>query len=217
MKKLVASVAALLVMSSSANAQVLNFEGITEYTSIGNHYNGGAGPNYGIGFFGNALALTSSHDDCNGGGNFRLQSSGCNVLFFLEGSATGMNRVDGFHTGFSLFYSSSYAGSVDVWSGLNGTGTLLGSLGLPETPMNGDVACGGVMYCPFVAAGLAFEGVAQSVTFNGAANYIAFDDITFGNATPGTVVPEPSTYALMAAGLGAVGFASRRRRKTAAV
>jgi len=40
-----------------------------------------------------------------------------------------------------------------------------------------------------------------------------FDDVTFGSSTPGTVVPEPTTVALTAAGLLAMAAAARRRRQ----
>ena len=53
--------------------------------------------------------------------------------------------------------------------------------------------------------------VSRICNFGGAANYITFDNITLGAATPGGV-PEPSTWAMMLLGFGAVGIAMRRRR-----
>ena len=219
MRKALAVLVATAGLAISAHAQVLTFEGILTgggEASIGNFYNGGAGPNYGIEFFGNALAINSRVGNCGGSGNVDKQPSGCGVLFFLTSDATGMNRAAGFSTGFSLFYSAiNNAGSLQVWSGLNGTGSMLASLALPTTPAAGDPACG-AEFCPFVPVGVAFEGMAQSIVFAGVANQIAFDDVTFGNVVPGEVVPEPSTYALMLTGLAGLAAARRRRTKTAA-
>lgn len=216
MKKLLAVAIATVCLAGSAQAQVLTFEGIHAGggdSAVGNFYNGGGGPNYGIEFFGNARAITSFVGECGGTGNFALQPSGCGILYFAEGAATGMNRAAGFTTGFSLFYASLYtAGSIEVYEGLNGTGTLLGSVALPANGSGtSNPACSGMEFCPWVASGLTFAGSAKSVLFSGGASFIGFDDVTFGSSTPGNEVPEPSTYVLMAAGLAGLGVVARRR------
>ena len=47
------------------------------------------------------------------------------------------------------------------------------------------------------------------MSFACTANYIVFDDVTFGSITPG--VPEPTTYALFGIGLAALALAKRKR------
>lgn len=210
-------------VAAPAGAQVLNFEGVTtgrDPVPIGNFYNGGAGPNYGVDFSSNAITIclntpsqTCSNTSRGGRGDPTSQGYG---LFFLSGSQTYMNRSAGFTNGFSFFYSAvNSGGSFSVYSGLNGTGTLLGTLALPTTP-SGPEPCYGAHFCPFVAAGLAFDGMGESVSFAGAANQIVFDDVTFGSSTPGMIntAPEPGTWALLGAGLLGLGGVARRRRST---
>ena len=131
-----------------------------------------------------------------------------------------MDVAAGFDTGFSFYYSAPvYGGSITVYSGLDGTGTILATLDLPLTPFAGDPSCNGVPYCPFVKLGVAFDGTAMSVDFGGTENYIAFDNITLGSVTPGdpngggTGVPEPLTLSLMGAGLAGLRASRRLRRK----
>jgi hypothetical protein len=220
MKHMMRSLALVLALPLAAQAQVLTFEGTlpTGATSapIGNYYNGGAGPDYGIEFSSNALGICLNTLDnfCTNGsrGGQGDPASQYTGLFFLEGSSTFMNRVAGFTDGFSFFYSAiSVPGAFSVWSGLNGTGSLLATLVLPTTAI-GPCPGYGAQYCPFVATGVSFAGTAQSVTFAGVADQIAFDDVTFGSSVPGTVVPEPGTLTLLATGLiGVFGIARRRR------
>jgi hypothetical protein len=216
-----------------ADTVVLNFEGINtpypteNYASIENFYNGGtssvgtSGPNYGITFSSNALAIclntpgeVCSNTSRGGLGDPNSQEGG---LFFLSGSNTFLDDAGGFTTGFSLFYSAiSEPGSLSVYSGLDGTGTLLGTLALPTTPSN----CPGTYdagFCPFVPVGVSFSGTAESISFAGVADQIVFDDVTFGSATPGTPTPEPSTLVMLLTGAGAgVGVLRRRLMRSQA-
>ena len=223
MKLVMRSIALAIALPLAAQAQVLTFEGTipADATSgpIGNYYNGGAGPNYGIEFSTNALGicLNTQQNFCSNGsrGGQGDPASQFTGLFFLEGSSTFMNRIAGFTDGFSFFYSAvNTPGAFSVWSGLNGTGSLLASLVLPTTAI-GPCEGYGASYCPFVATGVSFAGTAQSVTFAGVADRIAFDDVTFGSAVPGTVVPEPGTLTLLATGLIGVFGVARRRRNAA--
>jgi hypothetical protein len=137
------------------------------------------------------------------------------ALFFLSGAETFMNVEAGFDTGFSFFYTAvNQSGSVSVYDGPNGTGTLLTTLFLPITPSACDSVYG-AGFCPFFPIGVGFVGTAQSVSFAGVANQIVFDDVTFGSITPGqTEIPEPTTVSLIAGGV-VIGAARKWRRRRA--
>jgi len=180
---------------------VLTFEGLKDQEHILNFYNGGtgslgsAGPNFGIGFGADALALIAA--SAGGSGNFQGEPSAPTIAFFLTGPGDLMNVAAGFTTGFSFFYSAiNNPGSVDVFAGLNGTGALLAHLALPTTPAGpyGVPPCPlpagtPAAFCPWVPIGVAFAGTAESVNFTGTANQIGFDNITLGSQNP--VVPAP--------------------------
>ncbi len=190
--------------------EVLTFEGLANLEPVDNYYNGGfggsgsgPGPSFGVTFTSDSLALISSAG--GGTGNFSNNPSGDTVLFFETGADT-MNVAAGFNTGFSFFYADQvgFTGTVSVYSGLNGTGTLLASLSLPSTPDP---------YTVWVPIGVTFAGTAESAIFSGSADYIGFDDITLGSSTPGAT-PLPAALPLFATGLGALGlFGWRRKRK----
>ena len=229
-KLAVAALLATTVMAAPAAAQtvVLDFEGINAtypsgFAAIGDFYNGGtssdgtSGADLGVSFSDNALAIClntpgvqCSNTSRGGLGDPSSQQGG---LFFLTGTETFLNYSAGFEEGFSFFYASpTVAGSVGVYDGLNGTGNLLATLNLGTTPSSCDIPTYLAGYCPFVAAGVNFTGIARSISFAGAANTIVFDDVTFGSATPGNGVPEPASWALMIGGIGAAGGALRRRK-----
>lgn len=186
---------------------MLTFEGIANNSPVGNFY----APEY---VFSSAtLALVDS--DAGGGGNFANEPSPNTIMFFTEANNAILNVTNGFSTGFSFFYTSSTAAQVNVWSGLNATGSLLGSINLASqfnSGCSGDPSGG---FCNFTNAGVAFAGTAFSIDFGGTAGQTGYDNITFGSDVAGAV-PEPSTWAMMLVGFGAVGGAlrsSKRKRK----
>jgi hypothetical protein len=229
-----AAATALLLAAGSASAGIvdLNFEGVNAtcpsgFAFINGFYDGGtssdgtSGPNYGVTFSANAQAicLNSLSVGCSNTSRGGLApSSSEGALFFLSGSSTAIDVAAGFDTGFSFNYTNpgGVAGTVSVYSGLDGTGSELASFALGATP-DGATACPGygADFCPFEPIGVAFSGTAESIVFGGVANEIVFDDVTFGSSNPGPGVPEPATWALMLTGLAAAGGAMRRRRSLA--
>jgi hypothetical protein len=191
---------------------VLTFEGAGDNVTVGNFYNGGAGGSFGIVFGSGSLAVVSVLD--GGSGNFKNAPSGDTIVFFSPGPGDVLNVAGGFNSGFSLFYSAALLpGSLTVWSGLNGTGTMLAALSLP---LNG--ACATVpMFCIWTPVGVTFSGTAESVDFSGATN-IGFDNITLGSATPGgapTPAPTPEPATILLLGLGSLGLLGARRNRLA--
>jgi len=223
----------LLVIATAMPVQaatVLDFEGVNNtypsgFAFVGDFYNGGlssdgtTGTNFGISFSDNAQAicLNTIGISCSNTsrGGLGDPNSQLGALFFLQGEQTYMNKVSGFDTGFSLFYTAiNVPGSLSVYDGLNGTGNLLASLDLPTTLSGCDPGYG-AGFCPFVPVGVAFLGIAQSISFSGVADQIVFDDVTFGSVTPGpgNGVPEPASLLLLGSGL--VGLAAWRWKHAA--
>jgi hypothetical protein len=210
--------------SASASVISLTFEGLQNIESINNYYNGGfggsgsgPGPNHGITFSSDSLAVISV--DNGGTGNFTgaLAPSPHTIAFFLMGAGDTMNVASGFTTGFSFFYTSPFfSGTVNVFDGLDGSGTLLASLTLAMT--TDTTGTTGHPYDDWHTAGVTFSGTANSVVFTGVANQIGFDNITLGSSNP--VVPDGGSALILAlmgiTGLGAFRFHLLRRERRSA-
>ncbi len=228
---------AALAMASAAQATTvsLNFEGVNAsypsgFAYIQNFYNGGAssdgttGTNYGVSFSSNAQAicLNSTSVVCSNTSRGGLApGSDKGGLFFLSGSSTTMDYAAGFDTGFSFYYAepNTHGGSVTVYDGVGGTGNVLANINLGLT--SGSCPGYSAGYCPFTPIGVTFSGIAKSIVFGGVANYVVFDDVTFGSGTPviNGGVPEPATWAMMLLGVAGIGASLRgsRRRAVAAI
>ena len=198
MKSLITTAAIALMAASAADAAIitLDFEGVGNQNPVGNFYNGGLGVNYGVEFVGNALGIVAG--EAGGNGNFTNAPSMPTILFWLDGPATIMNVAAGFTDGFATYYSSiNQPGSIGIYDDLNGTGNLLATLSLSA------LGSQGAGYDTWALVGTSFEGTAKSVVFGGTANYIGFDNVTFGSN-----IPAPGALALIAA----AGCTGRRRR-----
>jgi hypothetical protein len=209
-------------LPAHASVIVLNFAGLkgNSQEAVAGYYNGGAGslgssggPNYGVSFGLDALVISGQP---GGVGNTAQipGGPGANALYFQSGSGDVMNVAAGFDTGFSFYYSApNLPGTLQLWTGVDGTGTQIGSdisLGL-TTDGSSTLGCLGQSFCPYEAFGVSFTGTARSVIFTGTANNIAFAEVTIGSATPGgTTVPTPATLALVGLGLLSAYVVGRR-------
>jgi hypothetical protein len=211
-------VVSVLVFSGSAayahsDGLLLNFNRVGDMQPVGNLYSG-----YGISFSSNVFGLRSYQQQISlgngnfttGNGAFSRDPTGSPAIFVMgaNGStATGiMNVSNGFSGGIQFFYTAGFSETVTVWSGTNGTGTVLAVIAL--TANNGN--CPGFpTYCNWSSIGANFSGTAKSVTVTGPADGMGISDITLG--APSTAVPEPSTFYLL--GTGLVGVSLNRLRR----
>ena len=106
--------------------------------------------------------------------------------------AAGFTSIDFTSGVFSPF-------TVSVYSGLGGTGTLLGATVVTDPPASP---------AAFGPVNVAFAGTGKSVVVTGVSGQFAWDDITVTTAA----VPEPQSWAMLIAGFGLVGAVARRRR-----
>jgi hypothetical protein len=211
--------AAALSAISQANTLTLSFEGLEDRESVLDYYAGGEGSlgsgpgtNYGITFAPNAIGVVSADD--GGTGNFSGAPSMYTALSFLSGTGDVMDVAAGFTGGLSFYYAAiANPGMVSIYSGLDGAGDLLSQTELPVT-VSGGAGCD-EPFCPFTRTSISFNGTGQSVIFGGAANQIAFDNITLDVAASHADVgeaPEPAAWMFMAAALAASAGVRRLRQ-----
>lgn len=204
--KLISVLAAGLLSAAPAFSTpiTLDFEGASSFSSIDGFYNGGtdssgaSGANVGVLFGGDALAL---QNDVLGPYFSNAPTAG--TVMAPVGADATLNSSAGFSGTASFFYSSSAATSVSVFSGLNGTGSLLGTFNLLSNAQNG---CSDTAFCHWDEASLNFGGVAQSILFGNAASVAAFDNVSIAP------VPLPAAIWLLGSSLIGLGGIARRRK-----
>jgi hypothetical protein len=113
----------------------------------------------------------------------------------ITNTAAYMNVAGGVDGQLNFYFSNPTGSSVEIkaYSGLNGTGNLLGTVVLGTN---------GVDYTSWTATSLTFSGTALSFDLTATAAGVALDNIS--------AVPEPSSLALMLG--GATLLLARRRR-----
>ena len=186
-----------------------------------------SGVGYGIDF--NPLA------DFNGATSLRvINSAGQNLAVNANSGAVGFTGTTGTFTGLSaaaynntvpkattapaaptLFYINSATDTLHSAVGNFNVPTinLIGSLGVDVLNANGFDIVGGLGYAALtVDAGTSLVTDLYSINLStGAATSLGTFNGTLSGLTA-AVVPEPETYALMLAGLAAVGFMAKRRK-----
>jgi hypothetical protein len=201
-KAITTTLAICVAMPASAGTVIINFEGLADGDGVSGYYSGGTsdfgapGPNLGVSFSGVRAKPAPG------------AASPPNVGFTTTPNAV-INTSFGF-TSFSFASSFQQPGSVRVFSGTNGTGSLLGML-------NG-VLGGPVSFSSFAVP---FAGTAHSVQLVTTPLAANFDDFRFGAVDAVASVPEPAAWAMMLGGFGLVGGALRktsgRRHQTVSV
>lgn len=205
---LTAAASLLATLPALAGNTLIDFEGATSFQSVNGFYNGGvdgagvAGKNFGVSFTGAALAV--SNDVL--GPYFSNAPTPGTVMFAADATAF-MNVAAGFTSELSFYYASTGAAvnAVTVYSGLDGNGSVLGSISLTNNAQSN--GCTDSPSCHWELATLAFAGAGKSISFGGNAGNVGFDNISI------TAVPEPESYALVALGMVGVMLASRRKRQ----
>jgi hypothetical protein len=190
MTQTILSYLSILLMSVvTASADQLNFNDLQIGEEVLGYYNGGfgslgTGPGLNMGITFTADFVTVAQ------GVFGPPLQAEELT-----SASGiMDVMPGFSGPFSFYYTNSGPdGIVNLYSGLDGGGSLVGTITLPTSATF--MATGGIEALPF-----------ESAIFTGTPGALVFDNVTFG----GLVVPEPSSISLLLIGLLAVWWGGRK-------
>lgn len=182
--------------------------------SVADYYNGGCaitvrsgatgtcgGPDWGVSWSNAIVASSPAADPVPSPHNF-ITSTAPGII---------MNVAGGFSDHLTFAYSAPrVAGSLSLYSGRDGTGTLLASFALPST--NPDRTCNFASFACWGDFTAAFDGVATSAVFGDSLRFMAFDNVSFDLRTSHDV-PEPGMAGLFGLGILLLGlFAGLHRR-----
>ena len=200
--KLLAAICAASISGAANSAILLDFEGSSNSAppgstavAINEFYNGGtdsggtSGTDFGISFTNANFDSTSQFTQPQYGITSSIAYMLNSPLVFTADTAFTSIAFDAF------FFGTGNV--INIWSGANGTGTLLATqtFGQNCTPL-----------CAPMSYSMSFAN-ALSVTISPNANGTGIDNLLIGS------VPEPATWAMMLLGFGAIGYAMRRKRR----
>jgi hypothetical protein len=213
----------------SGNTETLTFGGQVNATGVSSFFDGGTdvygtaggtANNVGITFSTPGEFLNAGYNGTgfNGGtGKFENVPSGATgVLYFASVPTTTSPILDdasGF-SGISLNYSllsntAAYGSTISLYSGLDGTGSLVGTLTLTAAGTTTACTSSHDEFCSWSStANQSLSGIAESAVFNGdARTYTEFDAVAL--TAP---VPLPAAAWLLFSSVGGfAGFVRRRR------
>jgi phospholipase C len=224
-----AALAATSLATLDARASTVTLSLGSEYNDayILNYFLGGAdsvpsdgsGPNLGFGFSNNAVVEKSG--TASGYGKYQNNpSSQTEVLVFAADNYGGTLNTGGSYLNFSQGFSgisfnyalsannAEFNGTADIWSGLNGTGSLLGSIALSATGAGNSCTTAQYAYCNWSSVSASSFGTAESITFGGTStsDYAEFSGVQV------TAVPLPAAaWLLLSGAAGLVGFSRKAR------
>jgi MYXO-CTERM domain-containing protein len=189
----IAALALLTALPAFAGTITIDFEAAPSFAPVGNTYAAS-----GVTFGGAIQGLAN-----DGLGTYFTNAPSPLGVMFVFGAlsrADASMNVDGGFYGLNFYYSSAddVVDAVQVFSGIDGTGTLLASINLTANATNG---CTSSPFCHWDQLGASWSGAARSVLFADS-TATAFDNIS--------VVPEPSSALLASLALAAA-FMIRRR------
>jgi hypothetical protein len=157
---------------------VLDFEGVGDYVPVGNFYNGGTGPNYGIAFSDNAYAFVDSDAGGSAAGPVANEPSPSTIMYSL-GTDSIIDVSAGFINGISFYYTSPFeSGAYEVYDSLGGTGIVLASGAFATTPTGPGDPNGGD-FGVWILVDVTFNGVAKSVRLSSSESGTLYDNISF--------------------------------------
>lgn len=194
----------------------LTFDGVSSFEAVADTY-----APLGIAFSAEGLALSNDGTGSGVNGEFFTHAPSMGAVLFAPGSneSVTISALAGkaFVQSVSVYYSSAYVNSALVDLGypafagiLNSAISVYDAAGQRiisnSLDQNASVGCSDSPFCNWNRVTVSFSGEAKTIVLKGANGSIAYDNLTV------STVPEPQSYALMLAGLAAVGFLAARRR-----
>ncbi|MFN3303528.1 MAG: PEP-CTERM sorting domain-containing protein [Roseateles sp.] len=212
--KLLALGLAAVLQPAVAGVVNLGFEQPADWGKLSNQFVA-----QGVTFSGDAWAVGSAIDDCDGSVLFSKAGS-CGALLLGNPSLAAtsqtksltINLTGGFIQQFDFVFGQVAGASVaiKVFEGLDGSGA---QLGIAAALNGGGCSEPSLRFCGDVwpAGYVKFDGVARSVVISGIDQRLMLDDLQFITPAASNRLPEPASVGLALSALGALGWVRRRR------